>query len=58
MRFIYPAIIHPNEDGTFTARMADLEGCEAVRDRIDRSFKNEGVDLKLEYYICPIMELG
>ena len=35
MRFIYPAIIHPNEDGTFTARMADLEGCEATGFSID-----------------------
>ena len=35
MRFIYPAILHPNDDGTFTATMADLEGCTATGFSID-----------------------
>ena len=35
MRFIYPAIIRPNPDGTFTATMADLEGCTATGFSID-----------------------
>ncbi len=35
MRFIYPAVIHPNEDGTYTATMVDLEGCSATGFSID-----------------------
>ena len=35
MRFIYPAIIHPNKDGSFSASMVDLEGCTASGFSID-----------------------
>ena len=35
MRFIYPAVIHPNGDGTFTATMVDLAECSATGFSID-----------------------
>ena len=35
MRFIYPAVIHPLEDGSFEALFPDLEGCYAKGFSID-----------------------
>ncbi len=35
MRFIYPAIIRPMEDGSFYAYLPDLEGCTATGFSID-----------------------
>ena len=35
MRFIYPAILRPLEDGYYEAKMPDLEGCTARGFSID-----------------------
>ena len=35
MKFIYPAVIRKETDGRYTAKLPDLEGCEAVGDSLD-----------------------
>ena len=35
MRFIYPAILHPLDDGSYEAVVPDLEGCRATGFSID-----------------------
>lgn len=35
MKFIYPAVIRREADGTYTAKLPDLEGCETVGDSLD-----------------------
>ena len=35
MKFIYPAVIRKETDGTYTAKLPDLEDCEAVGDSLD-----------------------
>ena len=35
MKFIYPAIIRKEENGTFTATFPDLACCEAIGDSLD-----------------------
>ena len=35
MKFIYPAVIRREADGRYTAKLPDLEGCEAVGDSLD-----------------------
>lgn len=35
MKFIYPAVIRRETDGTYTAKLPDLEDCEAVGDSLD-----------------------
>ncbi len=35
MRFIYPAIVSPREDGSYEAYVPDLEGCRAKGFSID-----------------------
>ena len=35
----------------------NIEGCEVVRDRINRKFKDKGYNLTLEYDISPVREL-
>ncbi len=35
MKFIYPAVFHKQEDGTYTGYFPDLDGCVAKGDSLD-----------------------
>lgn len=40
MRFIYPAVVSRNPDGTYHAEFPDLEQCEADGDSVDDVLRN------------------
>lgn len=40
MRFIYPAVFHKKEDGTFEGYFPDLECCYAKGDTLDEAVEN------------------
>ncbi|MDO4633380.1 MAG: type II toxin-antitoxin system HicB family antitoxin [Eubacteriales bacterium] len=40
MNFVYPAVFHKKEDGTYTASFPDLEMCQAVGDDLDECMDN------------------
>ena len=53
MKFIYPAIFRPREEGGFIARFPDLALCEAVGDTLDEAIEraneaaNDWISLEL-----------
>lgn len=40
MKFIYPAVFRPTEDGKYNAFFPDLECCEASGDTLDDAIEN------------------
>lgn len=64
MRFIYPAIIRKQENGTFHAFFPDLEDCHANGDTIDEVLDNANeaaanwiaVELEMEGQLPPISD--
>lgn len=37
MKFIYPAVFHQTEDGSYTGYFPDLEGCNAKGDTLEEA---------------------
>ncbi len=40
MRFIYPAVVHKREDGSYKATFPDLKMCEAEGSSVDECLRN------------------
>jgi predicted RNase H-like HicB family nuclease len=40
MKFIYPAVFRPKEDGTYKAFFPDLDCCQAEGDTLDEAIDN------------------
>lgn len=40
MKFIYPAIFHADENGTYHGCFPDLEGCISIGDTLDEAIEN------------------
>lgn len=64
MRFIYPAVIRKQDNGTFYAFFPDLEDCHATGDTIDDVLDNANeaaanwisVELEMEGHLPPLSE--
>lgn len=55
MRFVYPALVHEDEDGIW-AEFPDLEGCSTYGDTVDEILT--GAVEAMELYILGLLEDG
>lgn len=59
MKFIYPAVFHKTESGTYTGYFPDLEGCFAKGDTLDEALDDanaaasDWISIELEDN-CPL----
>lgn len=64
MKFTYPAILTPHDDGSFSSVVPDLEGCEATGFNLDDCMEEtnhrvlEWITLELEdtYTLPPVSD--
>lgn len=60
MKFIYPAIIHKNPDGSYSASFPDLECCTAKGDSLEEAVENaneaaaDWINLELSEEDCDL----
>lgn len=60
MKFIYPAVFHKKEDGTYESYFPDLECCEAKGDTLDECIEHaneaayDWISLELSEEACML----